>query len=242
MEQAEIIRHKGRLKIFEQLQKDRTLVKLHVLGHQYERLTVVTGTRFNKNMPCFLVDCPSGFAQVIAGVENCRIHFEFIGNDNLQYAFRTTAKEIVRDEIWIRFPEVIQRFQRRKNFRISPPLGTKLYIGEDSARHEISVINVSRGGVLGNLFGFGKETQSATIFTVGNKLRNIELVFPSEKNILRVQVKEALVKRVGKNPETDQNTCALQFTDIKKSQEKILMGFIYRFQRDLLRRRLSVKS
>ena len=57
-----------------------------------------------------------------------------------------------------------------------------------------------------------------------------------------VQVKEALVIRVGKNPETGQNTCALQFTDIKKSQEKILIEFIYRFQRDLLRKRLSNKS
>jgi c-di-GMP-binding flagellar brake protein YcgR len=170
------------------------------------------------------------------------MHFEFIGNDNLQYAFRTTAEEIVGDEIWVRFPEVINRFQRRKNFRLSPPLGTKLYISGDSAEHEMSVINVSQGGVLGTLFSLEKGSQNALLLTAGNRLKNVGLAFPSEESVLRVQVKEALVIRVGKHPETDQNICALQFTDIKKSQEKILIEFIYRFQRDLLRKRLSNKS
>jgi len=242
MEQAEIIGHKSRFNIFEQLQKDRTFVKMHVPDMQYERLTVVTGTRFNKDIPCFVVDCPKGFAQAVVDVDKCRMHFEFIGNDNLQYSFRTTAKEIVGDEIWIRFPEVINRFQRRKNFRIAPPLGTKLYISGDSAKHEMSVINVSQGGVLCTFFSFEKGSQNTPLFTAGNRLKNIGLAFPSEENVLMVQVKEALVIRVGKNPETDRNTCALQFTNIKKSQEKLLIELIYRFQRDLLRKRLSNKS
>jgi c-di-GMP-binding flagellar brake protein YcgR len=235
MEQSEIIKHKHRLNIFEQLEKHKTFVKMHVLGKKYERLTVVTGTYFNKNIPCFLVDCPHDFARVAADLDNCRIHFEFIGNDHLQYSFRTTVKEIVRDEILIRFPEVIHRFQRRKNFRIPTPLGTKLYVNGNRLKREMSVINVSRGGAFGTLFRVEREAH--LILNVGNKLRNIELAFPIERNVIRVQIKEALVKRVGKSSETDQNTCALQFTDINKNQEKILIDLIYRFQRDFLRRR-----
>jgi len=86
--------------------------------------------------------------ETIADVDSCHMLFEFVGNDNLFYNFKTTGKEIIRDEICIRLPEVINRSQRRKNFRMTPPLGTKICINENGSRLEMSVLNVSRGGAL----------------------------------------------------------------------------------------------
>lgn len=239
MEDAEIIRHKRRFDVFKQLQNDKTLVKMYVLGRQYERLTVVTGTYFKKKTPYFLIDHPEGFTKAVANDDSCRIHFEFVGNDNLVYSFKTTGKATIGGEICIRFPEVINRAQRRKNFRMAPPLGTKMYISRGLGRLEMNVIDISQGGALVRPVNLDMEYPNISPFKVGSKLRNIELTFPFEEKVLRVHVDEAQVRRLGKQPATNRINFALQFTDIQKSQEKILIDLIFTHQRNALRKRLS---
>ncbi len=241
MEEAEIIRYKRRFDIFKQLQNDKTLIKMIVLGRQYERLTLVTGTHFKKKTPCFLIDHPEGFKQAVGNDDRCRIHFEFIGNDNLVYTFRTTGKEIIDGEIYIRFPEGINRLQRRRHFRIAPPLGTKIYIINNSIRLEMSVIDISRGGAFGAPASPYGEAQNDPVFTVGSIISDIELSVSFEEEAVRVHIKEALVRRLVKNPITSRDNCALQFTDIEKSQEKILHELIYRFQRDTLLKQMAIE-
>ncbi len=241
MEEAEIIRHKRRFDIFKQLQNDKTLIKMVVLGRQYERLTVVTGTRFKKSIPYFLIDHPEGFTKAVANDDSCRIHFEFIGHDHLVYTFRTAGKEIIDSEICIRFPEGINRLQRRRNFRIAPPFGTKIYIIKNSGRLEMSVIDISRGGALGTPVRPNGGAQYAPVFTIGSNLRDIGLSVPFEEEAVRVHIKEALVRRLVKNPITYRDNCALQFTDIEKSQEKILKELIFRLQRDALRKKMAIE-
>jgi len=213
---------------------------MFVLGRQYERLTVVTGTRFKEETPYFLIDHPEGFTKAVANDDNCRIHFEFIGNDNLVYNFRTTGKATIRGEICIRFPEGINRLQRRRNFRIPPPLGTKIYIINNSGRLEMGVIDLSRGGALGAPVSPNGGAQYAPVFTIGSTLRNIELYVPFEEGAVRVYIKEAVVRRLVKNPTTSRDNCALQFTDIDKNQEKILNELVFRLQRDALRKKMAI--
>lgn len=239
MEEAEIIRHKRRFDVFKQLQNDKTLVKMYVLGRQYERLTVVTGTYFKKKTPYFLIDHPEGFTKAVANDDNCRIHFEFVGHDNLVYTFKTTGKATIGGEICIRFPEVINRVQRRKNFRMGPPLGTKMYISRSLGRLEMKVIDISQGGALVMPVNLDMEYPNVSLLKVGSKLRNIELTFPFEEKVFRVHVDEAQVRRLGKQPVTNRINFALQFTDIQKSQEKILIDLIFTHQRNALRKRLS---
>jgi len=238
MEDTEIIRHKDRFDIFKQLQNDKMLIKMYVLGKQYERLTFVTGTNLKKHDPYFIIDCPEGFMETTADVDSCRMLFEFVGNDNLFYNFRTTGKEIIRDEISIRLPEVVNRMQRRKNFRMTPPLGTKICINKNVGRLEMSVLNISRGGALVLPVNLDQEYPDASVLKVGSKLSNIELTFPFEEKVVKMHVEEAWVLRLGKHPVTKQDNFALQFTNINKSQEKILMELIFSLQRNTLRKRL----
>jgi c-di-GMP-binding flagellar brake protein YcgR len=239
MEQAETIRHKHRFYIFEQLQTDRTLVNMHVLDQQYERLTIVTDIRLEKGIPFFQIDCPADFKKHLTVGDNYRIHFEFIGNDNLKYSFMVTDIRMIRDEICFKFPEVIHRLQNRKNFRITPLLGAKICLREGSNKQEMSMIDLSLGGVLGTFDGVGHRFKNSPIFTVGHNLKNIELTFPREDKAVSVRIKEAVVKRTGKNPETGRDLCAFQFIDIPKSQKKKLIKLIYEIQRDCLRRRVA---
>ena len=242
MKQSEKIRHRHRFNIFEQLEKDRALIKLHILDQAYERLTMVTDIRVENNIPYFQIDYPTDFRRTIAHVDPCRMHFEFIGSDNLKYTFKSREIAIINKEIYIRFPEVIHRLQNRKNFRISPLLGTKISLGEGSHRHEMSVMNISLGGVLGTFDGIDRQAAPASMFTIGNRLKDIELTFPPEDKTATVRIREAVVKRTGKNPETGRDICALQFVDIKKDQKRKLVKLIYEIQRDYLRRRIFDKS
>jgi len=239
MDNPEIIRDKRRFDIFKQLQNDKTLVKMYVLGRQYERLTVVTATRFEKKTPYFLIDHPEGFTKAVANDDNCRIHFEFVGNDNLVYTFKTTGKATIGGKICIRFPEVITRVQRRRNFRMVPPLGTKMYISKSLGRLEMNVVDISQGGALVLPVNLDMQDPNGSVFKVGSKLRNIELTFPFEEKVFKVHVDEAQVRRLGKQPVTNRINLALQFTDIDKNQQKILIDLIFTHQRNTLRKRMS---
>lgn len=234
---AEIIRDKTRFKIFRELESEKTLIRMHLLGHQYERLTVVTGIRNQQKVPSFLIDCPRGFKEAAAGIDDCRIRFEFTGKDKVKYVFRTSGQTFLDKEICIRFPEVIERIQRRRHFRLTPPLGSELYINAKPTIHKMNVIDVSQGGVLGALKKSVPMSEDP-LFKVGNRLKDIELIFPAEVETIMVQIKEAVIRRLGKDPVTGRDTCAFQFMDIEKDPRKTLIELIYQFQRDILRNRL----
>jgi c-di-GMP-binding flagellar brake protein YcgR len=237
MESLEKIQNKRRINIFNQLQEDKTLLKMRLLGKSYERLTVVTDVRIKNGTPFFLVDFPEDFHHVIGDVRNSRIHFEFLGKDRIKYNFRTSGGEISGDKIYIKVPEVIERQQRRKHYRLSPPVGTKIYVKTNAIVFELNVINISLGGALcatvnGKMGGSkGLELQPR------NTLKNLSLVFSLETESLSVLVKKAVVKRVEKDPITLRENCSIHFIDIEKEEEKALNEFIYRFQREFLRNR-----
>jgi len=235
--EAERIQYKQRVSFFEQLQEDRTLIRMRLLGKQFESLTLVTGIRNQRNARFLFVDYPQGFKEAVADGEECHIYFEFNGKDNLKYVFRTTGHKIINNEICIRFPEFIERRQRRKNFRIKPPLGTKLFINESSARHEVNVLNVSPRGVLGVPVISDNGHENHKMAQVGDSLKNLELVFPFRAQDLIIRIREAVMIRYEESPALNRNVCALQFLDIEKSQAKRLIEFIFRYQRDLLRKR-----
>lgn len=240
MKKAEQIQGKSISGVLEQLQKDRTLVKMHLLGKDYDRLTIVTDIRTRNKVPFFLVDYPPGFREAIAGVEHWKIHFEFTGKDNIQYVFRTSGGEIFRDQIWIRFPDSITREQRRKYFRLTVPSGAKIRFERNSITYEINVVDVSLGGCLGVLAASHERIKGKEFLRTGETLRHIQLEFPSEEGAMKVYIKEALISRREKAPVTGRYRYGLEFTKIEENEEKVLTELIYRFQREFLRERLPM--
>jgi c-di-GMP-binding flagellar brake protein YcgR len=240
MEERQKIQGKSIFNILTQLRNDRTFVNMHILDTDFEHLTIITGIRPKNNPPLFRIDHAEGLREAIADTGKISIHFEFTGKDKTLHTFRTSGGEIHTKEIWIRFPDVIERIQRREHFRLRVPMGTKLFFGTAMAQYEMDVIDVSVGGVLGVFVNLKKEIEKDSNLAAGKILGDLRLVFPSEKEDLGVHIKGSLVKRVEKDSQTKRYRYALQFTAIEKGEEKALLQIIYRFQREFLRKRLPI--
>ncbi|MCJ7615370.1 MAG: PilZ domain-containing protein [Desulfobacterales bacterium] len=231
---TEMIQGKIRFDIFEQLRKDKTLIQMHLLGTDYVQLTIVTEIRARKNMLFFLIDYPKGFKEAVSDIEVWGMRFEFIGSDNLQYVFKTSGGEISGNEIWIRFPESIEKTQRREHFRIEVPLGAKLHFKKKSAKFEMNIIDISLKGALVT------SIQKHAILKFGEDLIDVQLVFPSEKEDLMLNIKKVSVKRAAKNPRMERYTYGLYFAIIEKQEETALTKIIYELQRKLLQKRRRI--
>ena len=242
MEESDEIRGRSRIDILEQLIEDKTLVQMHLLEGDHKWLTLVTGIQTRESTPFILVDCPEGFKEASADLEEWRIRFEFSGRDMLQYDFGTAGGEIFRDEIRLRLPKVIKRKQRRGHYRLEVPRGTKLYLQVNSVKREIMVVNASLGGILGPIVDLEKAVEDEPVFRSGETLKHIQLEFPSEEEDLRVYIKKAEVKRWEEGPGgVDRYHYAIQFIDMDKTEEMKLVELIYRFQREFLRKRLPIE-
>ena len=237
MEKAEKIHGKDIGAFFEQLKDDRTLVKIQLIGKDYEQLTMITDVRTKGDPPSFLIDPPSGFRQAVDELDVWRINFECTARDGVQYRFQTSGEKVSGKELWINFPIVVERMQRRRDFRLEFPQGTVICFEEGNIKYELKVTNLSMGGTLAE-FPIPKiGVQEIPMLTSGETLRDIELISPSE-NELRVQIKKALILRLSKNNRADQYILALQFTKMDNTAIKALKELIYNVQREFLKKRL----
>ena len=242
MENPEKIEDKNLLNLLKALQKDKTLVKMNLPGRDFERITIVTHVRHRRQNPLFLIDYTQGFREAVGDVKDVKMHFEFTREDKVNYSFSTYGWEIYRDEIGVRFPEFIERKQRRKDFRLPVPPDTKLYIQVDSTLLEMKVLNVSLGGTLAVLVGRKEGCKEEAIFNAGEYLSDIELVFPLEGEDLRIHIEKVMVVRLEEDPIKDKNCCALQFISMEEKEEKALTEFIYKYQRQILQKKQQMNK
>jgi c-di-GMP-binding flagellar brake protein YcgR len=242
MEDLEKLKDKDLLNLLKALQKDKTLIKMNLPGRDFERITLITRVRHRRQNPIFLIDYTQGFREAVVDVKDVKMNFEFTWADKVSYFFSTYGWEIYRDEIGVRFPEYIERKQRRKDFRLPVPPDTKLYIQLESTLLEMKVLNISLGGTLALLFDRKESYKEAPIFNTGDYLNDIEIVFPIEEAALTVDIEKARVVRLDKDPSNKKNCCALQFVSIEDKEKRILTEFIYKYQRHLLQKKQKVKK
>ncbi len=235
MEEAERVKGKDIDLLIRQLQEDRTAIKIHLLNKGNEWLTIVIGIGTRKQIPYFQIDYPEGFREAVADMEVWKIRFEFTGRGHIPGAFTTSGGVISNDQIWIRFPEVVERLQRREHFRSEVPPGTKINAIINSIRHEITAINISERGALISVRRVG---QRGLVLKPGERLKQLRLVFPSEdEEEVEINIDEVLVKTEERDPSTGRYNYGLHFTSIGKSDQNTLRTLIYRFQRQLLQKK-----
>jgi hypothetical protein len=231
MQYIEKITEKDRLKLFEQLERERVIIQMTLLGTDYERLIVIMGIRPNSQTSFFKIDYSIDFRAAVDGVDVWRMRFEYIGSDKALYRFETSGGEISKEGIWIRFPEYIERIQRRQFFRLEVPLDTRIHFILNSTEHAMAVVDVSEEGALISL---GKQSQGQSILYPDEYLMDLTLVFPGGEEI---KIKEALIKRAIKDSLSSRYRYSLQFTDIDKREQNRLRELIYQLQRTLLKKR-----
>jgi c-di-GMP-binding flagellar brake protein YcgR len=243
MEKVEEIQGAAVLDLIKKLADDDTPMKMRFINDEYERFVEIAQIRKRKKTYYFLVKDNDNFRVANDDLDDLRIRFEFADKDNINYAFETGSDQISRSKIWIKLPEIIYRYQRRKYFRLEAPHGTKLYFKINDTSFNLLVINVSLGGTLGAMVGLTKEMELAFQKNSVNMLEFVELIFPSCDNDedYRVNIKQCKIRRQLVNPKTRKLECAIEFEQIAEDQQKQLKAIFYQWQRDYLKRRKRFK-
>jgi len=239
LDQIERIYGKSLIRLFRGLIEDKTVLRVFLLGKDYERLTIVTNLEEKDSETFITVDYPGGFKRAVEGTTNWRLRFEFTGKDRLPYIFRTEGGELIKGGIRLKLPPFIERRQRRKSFRLEAPLGTKLTFTKDFKKYVTNVINISLGGALVSL---EKREHKKPVVDVDEYLKGLKVSFPSKEEESVVYIKEAMVKRVEKDIYQGLFNYALQFTDVEKKDSDLLQRLIYQFQREYLRKRQLIDT
>jgi hypothetical protein len=234
-----ILYGKDLLRFFENLKKNKTVIKINVLGHSYERLTMVIGVVSDGIPYHFQIDYPRGFQEVIREASPWKIRFEFKANDKLGYRFKTLGGHLSGRDIFIPFPPHIERVQRRRYFRVEAPLGTQIIIPQDTCNAAFTLLNISEGGAL---IRPGEEFSRRPVFQKGDFLRDIVIRYDRDGEPSTIPLEKAVVQRLERDPLTHRYQYALRFMELEKNVRNNLKELIYFFQRDFLQKRQKVEG
>ncbi len=210
----------------------RTVQKQHIFcsvvakGYESGKVVIVEfgGGRIVLDRP---VDWPSGM-----GPQPLRILFK----DRAQLWNQLAVKllEVTDESIITTMPLKYVRLQRRSNYRVDVPRGSKVVF-----RHRNEVIshftlaNISADGSLVIL-----ENQQAVGLEVGDLLSEIALSFPcGEDEPIRVRIKEGRVVRTCEN-ERREPCFGVHFL-LQPREEKDLMSYVRLRERELLRKGMA---
>jgi len=225
--------------LFRQLIRANTLITMRVRGVDgYQRLTMITDIRKIKENRSFAIDPPAQFQEKVVDLPDWNIHFKFTGPDKIEYSFSTRGGQVEGKEIWIPFPDTVERIQRRKFFRIDTPPGSRINLMVKKTQRLADILNISQGGLLCVLVRLKKEIKTDPILRLGDSLSNITLTCPNEEEPDdMVPIKAAIVRRVEADPKHYRHRYALEFMDMTFSEKSDLTRIIYRLQREILRKR-----
>jgi len=227
-------------KLFEELRHQKTHLKVTVVDSDYEHLTPITALVNRNKMPHFVIDTTEGPAHVAAAIDLNQLHFEFTGKDRIKYSFRATGEKIDNNQIYVKYPREVKRWQRRELFRLNAPEGTKLRLPLRSVRYELDVIDISIGGTLAALVRTSSHEFEIPPFTNAQILEDIELVFPSEVMRQPIRIDKVQIKRSEMNSGKTGCDVAFAFQEISTDEKQRLTDLIYHLQRQALRNRLPL--
>jgi len=240
MAKSEKIKGRAVTKIFEELINYKTFLRMSLLNSDFNQLTRISALADRNNEPHFMIETPEAFEHAAARRAPWRVRFEFTGRDHIQYGFITHGGLIQGKQTFLKIPQVVERKQRRRLFRIDAPAGTKLCLTLDSLGPELEVINLSIGGSLAALIQTNSKMGKNPPFADNDALRDAKLIFPAEITKQPIKISTIQVKRLKINAETNRYEVAVEFYEMDKSEEQKLTDLIYRLQRQQLRKRLPL--
>ncbi|MFH0994508.1 MAG: PilZ domain-containing protein [Pseudomonadota bacterium] len=239
MEHGDSIVGKHLQAILEQLKNGKTLVRMKLMGKNFEQLSVINDIRKKGKLLFLLIDCPDGFDELVKDSSG-KLQFEYSGANKLPYYFYADIAQIDQKIIWVTIPDLIERRQLRRDFRVDMPTGAHMGFKKYGVRFNKQVINLSLGGSFGALIRSNEMTQPVLPISVGDTLTEIELIFQSKHFEQQVNIRKAVVVRFEDNPLMGSSCYAIHFLDMDKTEEKALTELIYVIQRECLKKRLAV--
>jgi len=245
MADQEKIKGSALLKLFAELQTNAIPLKMRLSNDNDAQLTYITDISKRNNALFLKVNSPEGSRKLSENSDRSRLRFQFTDQENIRYVFKAGNWKICREMIRIEMPEFIHRFQRRKLFRLEAPHGTRLLFNVNDIGYKLLVINVSLGGSLGVMASLTEQMEQELKPYTSNLLKNVALMFPSRdyKNPGSiVNIKYCQIKRQARNPATNNLECAFEFKEISEAEHKKLTGLFYKWQREYLRKRKTLRA
>ncbi len=222
--------------ILEHAKTSKSLIRMKLLGTDFEQQIIVDAIRKKDDAYYLLIESPKGFIDLVGGSSR-QIQCEFTGADKLTYHFNADIVQIYQNSIWAAFPNLIRRKQLRRNYRVKVPSETQMYFKKNGLLLQNRVINLSLGGSYGALVRVEAWTDKASFLCVGDKVSDIEVIFRVKHFEQRVSIRKAIVVRCEEGNVPGCYSCALNFIDLDKSEEKALTELIYVIQREYLKKR-----
>ncbi|MBT8339171.1 MAG: hypothetical protein HKP58_20830 [Desulfatitalea sp.] len=225
--------------LFDQLIANNIIISMSLVGSGYEHLTCATGVHRTPVGKHLCIDLPQGFRAAVANKTHFTLRFNFNGPDKLEYLFNTIGGQINGRDLLVPFPDYVERIQRRRNFRMPPPLDTNLLIKMGKVHAIISLINISLGGAFGVLTKHNVKDLQDSLLRVNQSLPHVGIIVPacedwSEQVII---IQRAQVRRIEHDRENKRYRYAFEFMEIVPDELKKLTRCIYNFQRQFLKRR-----
>lgn len=233
------------LQLFTELQMNDIPLKMVLPNDEDVQITHISDIRKRKRALHFRVNSPEGYRKLDQKPNQSRLKFEFADRENIKYAFETNTWDLSREMIWVRMPEFVHRYQRRKLFRLEAPQGTHLYFKVKDIRYKLLVINISLGGTLGVMVSLTKQMEQELGPYNSKILVNVVLIFPSKdhrKAESIVKIKHCQIIRQERNPVTSKLECAIEFKKISEVEQKKFADLFYEWQRDYLRKRKLLRA
>lgn len=220
-----------------QLIKDQTLVKVYLAQSDFEHLTVILEARNIDNTPSFRIDPPKGLWSAIQRHESDGLSFEFTGFDKLTHRFEAKFSSRDSEDIWLAYPDHIQRYQLRSNFRIKVPQGAQSIMHIEDSQVRMRIDNVSLGGVFCHCRNAHKDLLKELKGYV-----QLVLVIVLEGESHQLTIDKANVIRMESIARPKYFGVAFEFVRTKISAQRRLTQLIYDLQRVYLKNRLKIDS
>ncbi|MFO7985853.1 MAG: PilZ domain-containing protein [Desulfatiglandaceae bacterium] len=226
----EKIRGRETVNLIEQVWKNKPLVNMRLSAHDFEILTVIDGIETSKKGRVFAVDVPVDLKEGFDAMDHWSVEFQFTDANRVPCRFTTFSAGIWDDKMWILFPEVIYREQKREHFRVEAPLKASFCLKKDETQYMLNVSNISMGGLLVTVRTGPGYPQ---ILHVGERLKDTEIVLASGS----VHIKEAVVRWTDKGALASTIQFGIQFTGMHQEERRFLREIVYELQRAFLARR-----
>jgi c-di-GMP-binding flagellar brake protein YcgR len=245
MADKEKIQGNALLQLFTELQMDETPLKMLLPNGDGMQLTYISDICIRKKAPHFLINSPAAYGKLSEMTDHSHLKFEFTDIEDIKYVFVVDTWDLSRTMIWIKLPEFVHRYQRRKLFRLEAPHGTRLYFKVNNIHHKLLVIDVSLGGTLGVLVSLTNQMEQEFKPYNLKMLENVELKFPSkdlEKAESIVKIRHCQIIRQERNSVTNKFECAIEIKKISEAEQKKLKAHFYKWQRDYLQKRKHLRA
>lgn len=222
------------------LETSRRLVKISLPRKDFDRLTLVTRRGKRNGSPAFAIDPPEGLIDAASAPSKNQpptILFEFSGEDGLLHRFETPIVALSEQQVWLRHPEEIQRYQMRDNFRIKAPSNAELIMQMDDSEVRMAVDNISLGG----MFCICSKKLYEQ-FSIDMPCYRLSLIINLIGQSHTIPIDRAVVRRIEKGGRPNHFGIAFQFKTIKSDARKQLTTVIYDLQRQFLKNRLQTQN